>query len=279
MAVATVDVKDVIGEHLAKILASSTARRHADLIDATKALVAALDAGDFVAPVKAATTPARRSLERARTPDASSEPPRDAAPPAAPASPPPPPSPRASLVSGLSDDRVDALLVVFRLAFDSKSPKIVDAALAALAKLIARGLVRGEADLPAPSTGAGAGERTPPRRSPRETSVGANLADAAGEDDRSASASASDPSASDPSASDSPTRRPPLTPPRRTTTARASPRPAAMRGSPPPPPPPRVRFGRARTRTRASSSISRAARARCSTRGRSFGCSSACSRR
>ena len=37
MAVATVDVKDVIGEHLAKILASSTARRHADLIDATKA--------------------------------------------------------------------------------------------------------------------------------------------------------------------------------------------------------------------------------------------------
>ena len=212
MAVATVDVKDVIGEHLAKILASSTARRHADLIDATKALVAALDAGDFVAPVKAATTPARRSLERARTPDASSEPPCDAAPPAAPASPPPPPSPRASLVSGLSDDRVDALLVVFRLAFDSKSPKIVDAALAALAKLIARGLVRGEADLPAPSAGAGAGERTPTSLTP-ETSVGANLADAAGEDDRSASASASDPSASDPSASDSPTRRPPLTPP------------------------------------------------------------------
>ena len=31
MAVATVDVKDVIGEHLAKILASSPARRHADL--------------------------------------------------------------------------------------------------------------------------------------------------------------------------------------------------------------------------------------------------------
>ena len=85
MAVATVDVKDVIGEHLAKILASSTARRHADLIDATKALVAALDAGDFVAPVKAATTPARRSLERARTPDASSEPP---------ATPPPPRPPR-----------------------------------------------------------------------------------------------------------------------------------------------------------------------------------------
>ena len=88
MAVATVDVKDVIGEHLAKILASSTARRHADLIDATKALVAALDAGDFVAPVKAATTPARRSLERARTPDASSEPP------ATPPPPPPPPPPR-----------------------------------------------------------------------------------------------------------------------------------------------------------------------------------------
>ena len=91
MAVATVDVKDVIGEHLAKILASSTARRHADLIDATKALVAALDAGDFVAPVKAATTPARRSLERARTPDASSEPPCDAAPPPLP---PPPRLPR-----------------------------------------------------------------------------------------------------------------------------------------------------------------------------------------
>ena len=40
-----------------------------------------------------------------------------------------------------------------RLAFDSKSPKIIETALSALQQLIAHGLLRGDADsLPEPST-------------------------------------------------------------------------------------------------------------------------------
>ena len=51
---------------------------------------------------------------------------------------------------------MEALLVPFRLAFESKSPKIIETTLAAAQKLIAHGLIRGDADLPQPSTAAAA---------------------------------------------------------------------------------------------------------------------------
>ena len=156
------NVKDVVGDNLEKILSCASARRHGELINATKELVAALDVGDFVAP---ASTP-RKAAGAAGDEAAFSAPSEDATPAGAatpgdptaepPVTPGPAATPPRASSGGLSEDQVEALLVPFRLAFESKSPKIIETTLAATQKLIAHGLIRGDADLPQPSTAAAA---------------------------------------------------------------------------------------------------------------------------
>ena len=142
---ATMDVKDVIGDNLAKILeATAGKKRHAELAEAVNALVASLRTGAFV--VSSSDLDNKKPAER---------------------------SPGAG---GLPDDRVAELLVPVRLALSSRSPKIIDATLASVQKLIAHGFVRGDADLPppggaAPAVSAAAGEAAPsaPEPEPSES--------------------------------------------------------------------------------------------------------------
>jgi hypothetical protein len=145
--------------------------RHGELIKQTKALIAALDAGDFALPVNSATTPRKAAAaaaveaeaegfgspvagaaggeteasgaadaNAAETPQPQPEetgggggeqtPPSSTATAATPS-----PAPRGGGGGGggggLSDEQVEALLVPLRLAFDSKSPKIIETTLAA----------------------------------------------------------------------------------------------------------------------------------------------------
>ena len=119
---ATMDVKDVIGDSLAKIIEAATGKkRHAELAEAVNKLVASLQTGAFVV--------SSSDLDK-KQPDERSE--------------------RSAGGGGLPDDRVAELLVPIRLALSSRSPKIIDATLASVQKLIAHGFVRGDADLPPP---------------------------------------------------------------------------------------------------------------------------------
>lgn len=119
---ATMDVKDVIGDSLAKIIEAATGKkRHAELAEAVNKLVASLQTGAFVV--------SSSDLDK-KQPDERPE--------------------RSAGGGGLPDDRVAELLVPIRLALSSRSPKIIDATLASVQKLIAHGFVRGDADLPPP---------------------------------------------------------------------------------------------------------------------------------
>ena len=109
---ATMDVKDVIGDSLAKIIEAATGKkRHAELAEAVNKLVASLQTGAFVV--------SSSDLDK-KQPDERSE--------------------RSAGGGGLPDDRVAELLVPIRLALSSRSPKIIDATLASVQKLIAHGL-------------------------------------------------------------------------------------------------------------------------------------------
>ena len=116
---ATMDVKDVIGDNLAKIIEAATGKkRHAELAEAVHKLIASLQTGAFVV--------SSSDLDKKQ------------------------PDERSAGGGGLPDDRVAELLVPIRLALSSRSPKIIDATLASVQKLIAHGFVRGDADLPPP---------------------------------------------------------------------------------------------------------------------------------
>lgn len=126
---ATMDVKDVIGDNLTKILeATAGKKRHAELAEAVNKLVASLQTGAFVVS-STSDLDKRKPEERS-----------------------------AGGGGGLPDDRVADLLVPIRLAMASRSPKIIDATLASVQKLIAHGLLRGDADLPPPARADAAGE-------------------------------------------------------------------------------------------------------------------------
>ena len=135
---ATMDAKDVIGDDLAKILEATTGKkRHAELAEAVNKLVASLRTGAFV--VSSSDLDKKKPAER---------------------------SAGAGDAGGLPDDRVAEILLPVRLALSSRSPKIIDATLASVQKLIAHGFVRGDADLPppggaAPTRSAAAGEAAP----------------------------------------------------------------------------------------------------------------------
>ena len=119
---ATMDVKDVIGDNLAKILeATAGKKRHAELADAVNKLVASLQTGAFVVS-STSDLDKRKPEERS-----------------------------AGGGGGLPDDRVADLLVPVRLAMASRSPKIIEAMLSIIQKLIAHGFLRGDADLPPPA--------------------------------------------------------------------------------------------------------------------------------
>jgi len=141
---ATMDVKDVIGDNLAKIIEAATGKkRHAELAEAVHKLIASLQTGAFVVSSSDLDKkqPDERSAERG---------------------------------GGLPDDRVAELLVPIRLALSSRSPKIIDATLASVQKLIAHGFVRGDADLPPPPRAKRlprfrSRSRTKTRRSPRRS--------------------------------------------------------------------------------------------------------------
>jgi brefeldin A-inhibited guanine nucleotide-exchange protein len=126
---ATMDVKDVIGDNLTKILeATAGKKRHAELAEAVNKLVASLQTGAFVVS-STSDLDKRKPEERS-----------------------------AGGGGGLPDDRVADLLVPIRLAMASRSPKIIEATLASVQKLIAHGLLRGDADLPPPARADAAGE-------------------------------------------------------------------------------------------------------------------------
>ena len=126
---ATMDVKDVIGDNLTKILeATAGKKRHAELAEAVNKLVASLQTGAFVVS-PTSDLDKRKPEERS-----------------------------AGGGGGLPDDRVADLLVPIRLAMASRSPKIIEATLASVQKLIAHGLLRGDADLPPPARADAAGE-------------------------------------------------------------------------------------------------------------------------
>ena len=125
---ATMDVKDVIGDNLTKILeATAGKKRHAELAEAVNKLVASLQTGAFVVS-------STSDLDKRK------------------------PEERSAGGGGLPDDRVADLLVPIRLAMASRSPKIIEATLASVQKLIAHGLLRGDADLPPPARADAAGE-------------------------------------------------------------------------------------------------------------------------
>ena len=158
-ALAMTNVKDVVGDNLEKILSCASARRHGELINATKELVAALDARDAVAPASTRARPRAqpetrrhfRPRPRMRPPPAACRRPHRGAP----VTPGPAATPPRASSGGLSEDQVEALLVPFRLAFESKSPKIIETTLAATQRLIDTDSSAGDADLQ-PSTAAAA---------------------------------------------------------------------------------------------------------------------------
>lgn len=148
----SVNVRDILSDSLEKILACASSRRHGELITHTKALVAALHGGDFAPSANNNDDAGSRESEPTDVKDAA--PTTAAAAADGPGTPSRPPRLSANGggatgfgQGGLRGDQVEALLVPLRLAFDSKSPKIIEAALTALQKLIAHGQLRGDADI------------------------------------------------------------------------------------------------------------------------------------
>ena len=117
------DAKDVLGDGCEQMLAAANSKRHAELITRVKELVVGLEAGRFVA-----STPLDADAGGGN--EISGE---DGDGPELPAT--------------LTDDQVDDILVPLRLAMESKSPKVIRAALASLQRLVAHGLLSGDADL------------------------------------------------------------------------------------------------------------------------------------
>ena len=117
------DAKDVLGDGCEQMLAAANSKRHAELITRLKELVVGLEEGRFVA-----STPLDADAGGGN--EISGE---DGDGPELPAT--------------LTDDQVDEILVPLRLAMESKSPKVIRAALASLQRLVAHGLLSGDADL------------------------------------------------------------------------------------------------------------------------------------
>ena len=117
------DAKDVLGDGCEQMLAAANSKRHAELITRVKELVVGLGEGRFVA-----STPLDADAGGGN--EISGE---DGDGPELPAT--------------LTDDQVDDILVPLRLAMESKSPKVIRAALASLQRLVAHGLLSGDADL------------------------------------------------------------------------------------------------------------------------------------
>ena len=101
------DAKDVLGDSCEQMLAAANSKRHAELITRLKELVKGLDEGRFVAsaPADAVAPGAEISAEDVGD---------------------------AELLATLTDDQVGEILAPLRLAIESKSPKVIRAALAAL---------------------------------------------------------------------------------------------------------------------------------------------------
>jgi len=138
------DAKDVLGDGCEQMLAAANSKRHAELITRVKELVVGLGEGRFVA-----STPLDADAGGGN--EISGE---DGDGPELPAT--------------LTDDQVDDILVPLRLAMESKSPKVIRAALASLQRLVAHGLLSGDADL-RDEENAGAGDAKPLGTSPALT--------------------------------------------------------------------------------------------------------------
>ena len=138
------DAKDVLGDGCEQMLAAANSKRHAELITRLKELVVGLEEGRFVA-----STPLDADAGGGN--EISGE---DGDGPELPAT--------------LTDDQVDDILVPLRLAMESKSPKVIRAALASLQRLVAHGLLSGDADL-RDEENAGAGDAKPLGTSPALT--------------------------------------------------------------------------------------------------------------
>ena len=133
------DAKDVLGDGCEQMLAAANSKRHAELITRVKELVVGLEEGRFVA-----STPLDADAGGGN--EISGE---DGDGPELPAT--------------LTDDQVDDILVPLRLAMESKSPKVIRAALASLQRLVAHGLLSGDADLRDEEN---TGDAKPPRHLP-----------------------------------------------------------------------------------------------------------------
>ena len=189
------DAKDVLGDSCEQMLAAANSKRHAELITRLKELVKGLDEGRFVAsaPADAVAPGAEISAEDVGD---------------------------AELLATLTDDQVGEILAPLRLAIESKSPKVIRAALAALQRLIAHGALSGDADLrdedaPATAASAPSAAASAPSSSSATATDGADGADADAE--TGADVASSDPAASsestqlegDPSRESTPPRKPP----------------------------------------------------------------------
>ena len=179
------DAKDVLGDSCEQMLAAANSKRHAELITRLKELVKGLDEGRFVASAPADADAPGAEISAEDVGDA-------------------------ELLATLTDDQVGEILAPLRLAIESKSPKVIRAALAALQRLIAHGALSGDADLR--DEDASATAASAPSSSSATATDGAD-ADA----ETGADVASSDPAASsestrlegDPSRESTPPRKPP----------------------------------------------------------------------
>ena len=130
------DAKDVLGDSCEQMLAAANSKRHAELITRLKELVKGLDEGRFVASAPADADAAGAEISAEDVGDA-------------------------ELPATLTDDQVEEILAPLRLAMESKSPKVIRAALAALQRLIAHGMLSGDADLRDEDAGGGDASSAP----------------------------------------------------------------------------------------------------------------------
>jgi len=190
------DAKDVLGDSCEQMLTAANSKRHAELIARLKDLVKGLDEGRF-----RASAPGDADADGA---EISAEDVRDA-----------------ELLATLTDDQVEEILAPLRLAMESKSPKVIRAALAALQRLIAHGMLSGDADLRDEDAGGGdtAVSSTTRSSAPSSSSAAAPAPDGADADaETGADVASSDPAATQLSTTQMSTQsstqlsRPPSTP-------------------------------------------------------------------
>ncbi len=174
------DAKDVLGDSCEQMLAAANSKRHAELIARLKDLVKGLEEGRF-----RASAPGDANADGA---EISAEDVRDAEP-----------------LATLTDDQVEEILAPLRLAMESKSPKVIRAALAALQRLIAHGMLSGDADLRDEDAGGGDAAASGPASTqlssaPSSSSAAAPAPDGADADAATgADVASSDPAATQPS--------------------------------------------------------------------------------